>query len=71
MLCDAFKDKMKKGDIFELIYVPGEGTHIYRDGVLKTTVEGLDFKGYLFGIWIIDKPSHGNEALRRGMLGLQ
>lgn len=71
MLCDAFKDKIKKGDIFDLIYVPGEGTYIYRDGVLKTTVKGLDFKRDLFGIWIIDKPSHGNEALRRGMLGLE
>jgi len=71
MLCDAFKDKIKKGNIFDLIYVPGEGTYIYRDGTLKTTIEGLGFKKYLFGIWIIDKPSHGCESLRRGMLGLQ
>ncbi|KQC08555.1 MAG: chalcone isomerase [Smithella sp. SDB] len=71
MLCEAFKDKIKKGDVFDLIYVPDEGTSIYRNGTLKSTIEGLDFKKYLFGIWIIDKPSHGNEPLRKGMLGLQ
>jgi len=54
-----------------MIYVPGEGTYIYRNGALKTTIEGLAFKKALFGIWIIDKPSHGIESLRRGMLGLE
>jgi hypothetical protein len=70
-VCEAFKDKIKKGDVFDLIYVPGEGTYIYRNGTLKCTIEGLDFKKAFFGIWIIDKPSHGSESLRRGMLGLE
>jgi hypothetical protein len=42
----------------------------FKNGKLITTVEGLDFKAALFGIWIIDKPSHKNEKLRTGMLGM-
>ena len=70
-LCEAFKDKIKKGDVFDLIYIPDVGTQIYRNGTLNSTIEGLDLKKALFGIWIIDKPSHGCESLRRGMLGLE
>ena len=70
-MCEVFNDTIKKGSVFDMIYVPGEGTYIYRNGALKTTIEGLAFKKALFGIWIIDKPSHGCESLRRGMLGLQ
>lgn len=70
-MCEVFNDTIKKGNVFDMIYVPGEGTYIYRNGALKTTIEGLAFKKALFGIWIIDKPSHGIESLRRGMLGLE
>jgi hypothetical protein len=70
-MCEVFNDTIKKGSVFDMIYVPGEGTYIYRNGTLKTTIEGLAFKKALFGIWIIDKPSHGIESLRRGMLGLE
>lgn len=69
-LLAAFKDKIKKGDVFDLIYIPGTGTQIYRNGVLQNTVEGADFKKALFGVWLIDKPAHGCEPLRKGMLGL-
>ena len=71
MVCAVFKDQIRKGDVFDLIYVPGVGTAIYHNGKLKSTIEGLDLKKALFGIWIIDKPWHGCEPLRRGMLGLK
>lgn len=66
----AFSGKFSVGDVFDLVYVKGVGTSFYKNGKLITNVDGLDFKAALFGIWIIDKPSHKNEKLRKGMLGL-
>jgi len=66
----AFEGKFNVGDTFDIIYIKGSGTSFYKNGKLITRVDGLDFKAALFGIWIIDKPSHKNENLRKGMLGL-
>lgn len=66
----AFAQKFNVGDVYDLVYVKGAGTSFYKNGKLITKVDGLDFKAALFGIWIIDKPSHKNEKLRKGMLGL-
>lgn len=66
----AFAQKFNVGDIFDIVYIKGVGTNFYKNGKLITKVDGLDFKAALFGIWIIDKPSHKNENLRKGMLGL-
>lgn len=67
----AFSAKFNIGDVFDIVYVKGSGTSFSKNGKLITKVDGLDFKSALFGIWIIDKPSHKNEKLRNGMLGLQ
>jgi hypothetical protein len=66
----AFAQKFNVGDVYDLVYLKGSGTHFYKNGNFITKVDGLDFKTALFGIWIIDKPSHKNEKLRTGMLGL-
>lgn len=66
----AFAQKFNVGDVYDLVYVKGSGTSFYKNGKFITKVDGLDFKTALFGIWIIDKPSHKNEKLRKGMLGL-
>lgn len=66
----AFSQKFNVGDVYDLIYIKGTGTNFYKNGKFITTVDGLDFKAALFGIWIIDKPSHKNKKLRSGMLGL-
>jgi hypothetical protein len=66
----AFNGEFKVGDVFDIVYTKGAGTSFYKNGKLVSKVDGLDFKKALFGIWIIDKPSHKNEKLRRGMLGL-
>lgn len=67
----AFAQKFSVGDVYDLVYIKGVGTNFYKNGKLITKVDGVDFKAALFGIWIIDKPSHKNEKLRKGMLGLQ
>ena len=66
----AFAQKFNKGDVFDLVYEKGIGTSFYKNGKFIVKIDGLDFKTALFGIWIIDKPSHKNEKLRTGMLGL-
>ena len=40
---------------------------IYKDGVEKGYVEGLDFKEALFKIWIGDNPA--DKGLKNEMLG--
>ena len=66
----AFSAKFNVGDVFDIVYVKGSGTSFSKNGKFIAKVDGLDFKSALFGIWIIDKPSHKNEKLRKGMLGL-
>lgn len=63
----TFKEPIKKGDIFEMVYVPGEGVKIYKNSELKNTVAGEAFKQALFGIWLSDKPAQ--KSLKEEMLG--
>ncbi len=62
-----FKEKINKGDVFIITYVPNEGVSVLKNGAKKGTVEGLDFKKALFGIWLGDKPA--DDDLKAGMLG--
>lgn len=63
----AFSDEITDGEEFDLVYIPGKGTSIYKEGKLKDTIPGLEFKRLLFGIWISDKATV-NEDLTKGML---
>ncbi len=64
----VFKDNIKKGDVYDLVYLPGIGVQSYKNGTLVTTVPGLDFKKALFGIWLCEKPTI-NLDLKKGLLG--
>ena len=63
----VFKDNIKIGDVYDIIYTPEEGTKVYKNKELKSTVKGLDFKKVLFGIWLGNKPA--DKDLKTGMLG--
>ena len=63
----ALKGRLKRGEVMELIYVPGEGTQVLRNGELLTTVAGLEFKQALFRIWLGDDPI--DVALKEDLLG--
>ena len=63
----VFKDNIKIGDVYDIIYTPEEGTKVYKNKELKSTVKGLDFKKVLFGIWLGNKPA--DKDLKAGMLG--
>ncbi len=63
----VFKEPINKGDVYAMAYLPGAGTRIYKNGVLKTTIPGMPFKKALFGIWLCGKPAQ--ESLKQQMLG--
>lgn len=63
----VFKAGIKKGDAYNIIYFPGVGIKVYKNGKYKLTVKGKDMKRALFGIWIGSKPP--TSKLKRQMLG--
>jgi predicted small secreted protein len=63
----VFREKINKEDVYEFVYAPGAGTKISKNGKLKTTIQGLDFKKALFGIWLCAKPAQ--QSLKEQMLG--
>lgn len=67
LISAGFKSEIEIGDIFDLIYVPGKGTTLYKNNNSVTTISGLDFKKALFGIWLCDQPADAN--LKTKMLG--
>jgi hypothetical protein len=62
-----FAEEIKKGDIFDIIYVPAEGISVYKNERLKGTIQGFDFKKAVFGIWIGEKPA--DSKLKKRMIG--
>ncbi|MBP8650899.1 MAG: chalcone isomerase family protein [Deltaproteobacteria bacterium] len=64
----VFKEPIKEGDTFDLVYVPAKGVEVYKNGEAKSVVGNLEFKKALFGIWLCDKPAQ--KSLKEGMLGL-
>lgn len=67
LLKAAFTSNVSKGDIFDLAYIPGSGTHVLKNSMTVTIVRGLAIKQALFGIWLSDKPAQA--TLKREMLG--
>ncbi len=63
----VFKEPIKLNDVFELVYIPGKGVEVFKNGAVKSTIAGMDFKKALFGIWLGDKPAQ--DSLKAEMLG--
>ncbi len=62
-----FAGDAKDNDVYEFVYVPGEGVRTIFNGRLVGTIPGLDFKQALFGIWLGETPA--DKSLKKGMLG--
>jgi hypothetical protein len=62
-----FNEPIKAGDKIYLDYVPGKGVRVTKNGDVKGTITGLDFKKALFGIWFGTPPVQ--ENLKKEMLG--
>jgi len=66
-LIDVYDEEINDEDVFDLVYVPGQGLNVYKNGINRATIDcGLPFKRALFGIWISDRPVQTN--LKHGML---
>lgn len=63
----VFQQGVSKGDVFEMQYLPGEGTIILKNGKQLKTIPSLAFKQALFGIWLSNRPAQ--ESLKQAMLG--
>ena len=63
----AFKEPIVNGNTFVIMYIPNKGTVVMKNDKILKTIEGLEFKKALFGIWLSDKPADKN--LKNGMLG--
>jgi hypothetical protein len=62
-----FTGEAAEGDVYEFIYLPGEGVLTVLDGEVAGTLPGLDFKQALFRIWLGEEPA--DATLKQGMLG--
>jgi len=60
-------EKVTKGQVLRLTYVPGKGTTVTGEGE-KTQIEGKDFADALFSVWLGSHPV--DDDLKKGMLGL-
>ncbi|MBW1892332.1 MAG: chalcone isomerase family protein [Deltaproteobacteria bacterium] len=63
----AHKGEVKEDKLYQYEYVPGEGTSVVIDGRKAITVEGLDFKKAVFGIWLCDEPADAD--LKERLIG--
>lgn len=62
-----FSEKIVKTNVFDIAYIKGQGTVVYKNGTKVGVIEGLDFKKALFGIWLGEDPA--DDDLKEGMLG--
>ena len=63
----VFKEEIKEGDIYDLIYVPGKGVEVSKNNKSRSIIKDFPFKKAMFGIWLSDKPAQKN--LKKAMLG--
>ena len=63
----GFKEDIKTGDVYDLIYLPNDGVSLYRNNNFQVKLKGLDFKKALFGIWLSDDPV--DSGLKKALLG--
>ena len=66
-LLAAMPESVGEGERYDLIYQPGTGTTLAREGEQLATMEGLAFKAALFGIWLSDDPVQAD--LKAAMVG--
>lgn len=67
MISQGFKEDIKTGDVYDLVYDPAKGCTLIKNNVSLVTVKGLDFKKALFAIWLGDEPA--DSSLKKKMLG--
>jgi hypothetical protein len=64
---ETFKEDIVENDVFDFVYSPATGVSVIKNGQLKKTIEGLEFKQALFGIWLSEDAV--SDDLKEGLLG--
>jgi hypothetical protein len=68
-LLAVYGDTIAQGDVYDIVYVPGTGLEMFKNGEPRGTVaSGLVFKRALFGVWLSERPVQ--KSLKRELLGL-
>lgn len=62
-----FSEEIVKGNVFDIAYIKGKGSVVYKNGKEVGVIEGMDFKKALFGIWLGKEPA--DKDLKKAMLG--
>jgi len=63
----CFAEEAKSNDVYDIVYIPGKGTGVTKNGQLLGEIEGFEFKKAVFSIWLGEKPA--DSKLKKGMLG--
>jgi hypothetical protein len=63
----CFAQPISKGDVLAMVYLPGHGVTVSKNGQPVGVIQGLAFKQALFGVWLCDRPAQ--ESLKVAMLG--
>ena len=62
-----FSEDIVEGDTYDITYQTGKGVVCYKNKKELGSIQGMDFKKALFGIWLGENPADSN--LKSGMLG--
>ncbi|MCF7920180.1 MAG: chalcone isomerase family protein [Candidatus Cloacimonetes bacterium] len=62
-----FKAPAKKGDIYDIAYLPGTGVQVIKNNVVIGTIENPAFRKAVFSIWLGEKTAL--PGLKKDMLG--
>lgn len=63
----VFREEIKEKDIYEMLYRPGSGVVVQKNGQVSALISGLVFKKALFGIWL--GPNSVQTSLKTELLG--
>lgn len=63
----SFSDEIVKGDKIDISWNAEKGVIVIKNGKAFPSINGLEFKKALFGIWFGEKPA--DKKLMKGMLG--
>ena len=72
MFLSVFAEEIKPDDVFDIQYVKGVGTKVYKNGKAEpeVVVAGLPIKKALFGIWLAPRTEKAMQNLGKDLLGL-
>ena len=72
MFLSVFAEEIKPDDVFDIQYVKGVGTKVYKNGKAEpeVVVAGMPIKKALFGIWLAPRTEKAMQNLGKDLLGL-